>query len=66
MVLKPLQTLAAFGVPVSTVELKAIRAMSNKAWVLGDDRFCARIEELTGRRAKPLRRTQPGGTGADV
>ena len=37
-------------------ELKTIRDASNKAWVLGDDRFKAQIEASTGRRAVPLGR----------
>lgn len=37
-------------------DLTAIREATNKAWVLGDDRFKAQIEAKTGRRAVPLRR----------
>lgn len=37
-------------------ELTAIREATNKAWVLGDDRFKAKIEAKTGRRAVPLGR----------
>ena len=37
-------------------ELTAIREATNKAWVLGNDRFKAKIEAKTGRRAVPLGR----------
>lgn len=37
-------------------ELTAIREATNKAWVLGDDRFKAKIEAKTGRRSVPLGR----------
>lgn len=37
-------------------ELTAIREATNKAWVLGDERFRAKIEATTGRRAVPLGR----------
>jgi len=37
-------------------ELTAIREATNKAWVLGDDRFKTKIEAKTGRRAVPLGR----------
>ena len=37
-------------------ELEAIRASTDKAWVLGDDRFKAQIEARTGRRSVPLGR----------
>lgn len=37
-------------------ELTAIREATNKAWVLGDERFKAKIEAKTGRRAVPLSR----------
>jgi len=37
-----------FGVPVNAEELETIRETTNKAWVLGNDRFCARVEELAG------------------
>jgi putative transposase len=36
--------------------LAAIREATNKAWVLGDDRFKAQIEARTGRRSVPLGR----------
>ena len=37
-------------------DLAAIRETTNKAWVLGDDRFKAKIEAKTGRRPVPLGR----------
>ncbi|TAH40927.1 MAG: transposase, partial [Gammaproteobacteria bacterium] len=37
-------------------ELAAIREASNKAWVLGDDRFKRQIEAKTGRRSMPAGR----------
>ena len=37
-------------------DLAAIRETMNKAWVLGDDRFKAKIEAKTGRRPVPLGR----------
>lgn len=37
-------------------ELSEIREASNKAWVLGNDRFKAQIEATTGRRSSPLGR----------
>ncbi|MGI9301345.1 MAG: transposase, partial [Gammaproteobacteria bacterium] len=33
-----------------------IREATNKAWVLGDDRFRARVEKLLGRRTSPRAR----------
>ena len=35
-------------------DLEAIRNATNKAWALGDDRFCAAIEARTKRRSAPL------------
>jgi putative transposase len=36
-----------------------IREATNKAWVLGNDRFKARVEQLTGRRAQSKPRGRP-------
>jgi len=55
-----------FGVPVDAAELKTIREATNKAWALGNDRFRARIEELTGRRTTPLRRVRSRGAGLEI
>ncbi|HEV8647770.1 MAG TPA: transposase [Burkholderiales bacterium] len=40
-------------------DLEAIRQSTHKAWVLGNDRFRAKIERLSGRRASPLPRGRP-------
>jgi len=45
-----------FGVPLHAEEVASIRETTNKAWVLGDDHFRARIEAQADRRAGPLRR----------
>ncbi|MDF1615803.1 transposase [Desulfurivibrio dismutans] len=37
-------------------DLMAIREATNKAWALGDDRFKAQVEAMTGRRSAPLGR----------
>jgi putative transposase len=39
---------------VTERDLTAIREATNKAWVLGDDRFKAKIEAKTGRRPGKL------------
>ena len=41
---------------MSERDLAAIREASNKAWVLGDDRFKGQIEAKTGRRSMPAGR----------
>ena len=41
---------------MSDKTLSDIREATNKSWVLGDDRFKAEIERVTGRRAEPLGR----------
>ncbi len=51
---------ALFKAHLAEHELSAIREATNKAWVLGSDRFNARIERLTTRRASPLPRGRPG------
>jgi putative transposase len=33
--------------------VERIRNATNKAWVLGNDAFCARVERLLNRRAAP-------------
>jgi putative transposase len=38
---------------LSTHELEAIRDATNKAWVLGNDRFREKVEALLDRRAAP-------------
>lgn len=47
---------AVFRDHVELAELEAIRAATNKAWALGDDRFRQRMAALGGRRAAPTRR----------
>ncbi|MBU2916548.1 transposase [Psychrosphaera sp. F3M07] len=39
-------------IPVKTLE--EIQSSTDKAWVLGSDKFKAEVEKLTGRRASPL------------
>jgi putative transposase len=50
---------ALFKVAIAKDELETIRSATNKAWVLGDDRFRAKIERLAHRRAAPLARGRP-------
>ena len=48
--------LALFNKDISERSLDEIREATNKAWVLGDDGFKARIESQLNRRATPLGR----------
>lgn len=48
-----------FRTAIPKTELEAIRAATNKAWVLGSPRFQAKVEALSGRRAAPLPRGRP-------
>ena len=50
-----------FRAHLSRADIDAIRETTNKGWVLGNERFSARIEALTGRRAAPLPRGRPRG-----
>ncbi len=50
---------ALFKTPIAKSELEAIRAATNRAWVLGDDRFKRKVERLAHRRAAPLARGRP-------
>jgi len=43
--------------PLETIE--NIRSATNKAWVLGGDRFKKKMEKLSGRRVDPLPRGRP-------
>ncbi len=58
-----------FRVQIANADLEAIRQSTNKAWVLGDSRFRAKVEALSERRAAPLPRGRPrredGGKGVD-
>lgn len=47
---------ALFRGRMAESDLTTIREATNKAWVLGDDRFRAQIESKTGRRVTPQRR----------
>ncbi len=44
---------ALFKARIPQTDLDAIRAATNKAWVLGDQAFRDKIEALSGRRASP-------------
>jgi putative transposase len=48
-----------FRAQIPKGDLEAIRQSTHKAWVLGNDRFRAKIERLSGRRASPLPRGRP-------
>jgi len=45
--------LKAFAKPMDDALLERIRNSTNKAWVLGNDAFCAKVEGLLNRRASP-------------
>ncbi len=53
-----------FRAALGNSELAAIRSATNTGWVLGNDRFRAKIERLSGRRAAPKPRGRPR-KGAD-
>lgn len=44
---------------VSKEDLDAIRNSTHKGWALGNDRFRAKVERLSGRRSAPLPRGRP-------
>lgn len=48
-----------FRAHLSQSDINAIRSATNKAWVLGNDQFKAKIEKLTGRRCVPLPKGRP-------
>ena len=48
-----------FRVQIAKDDLDAIRDSTHKGWALGNDRFRAKIERLSGRRAAPLPRGRP-------
>jgi putative transposase len=48
-----------FRAKIAVADLEAIREATNKAWVLGSDRFKAKIETLSGRRTAPLPKGRP-------
>ena len=47
---------ALFDESIGEETLEAIREATNKAWVLGNDRFRARIEDLVNRQTAPKAR----------
>lgn len=56
---------ALFGTAVDAKTLTRIREASNRGLILGNDRFVAQIERMTGQRLRPMRRgprTKPSGT----
>jgi len=48
-----------FRARVAKADLEAIREATNKAWVLGSDRFKTKIEALAGRRSAPRPQGRP-------
>jgi hypothetical protein len=48
-----------FKAHLSKADLDAIRDTLHKGWALGDNRFRAKIEKLSGRRATPLPNGRP-------
>ena len=48
-----------FRARLAKADLEAIRQATNKAWVLGSDRFREKVEALSGRRARPLPKGRP-------
>jgi putative transposase len=48
-----------FRAQISKEDLDAIRESTHKGWALGNDRFRAKVERLSGRRAAPLPRGRP-------
>jgi putative transposase len=43
-----------FEQDIPDLTIEEIRAATNKAWVLGEDRFKQQIEQTTGRRVSPM------------
>ena len=52
-----------FRAQIAKEELEAIRDATNKAWVLGEGRFCEKVEALSQRRAGPLPKGRPRRDG---
>ncbi len=48
-----------FRAQIGKADLEAIREATNKAWVLGNDRFREKVEALAGRRSTPRPRGRP-------
>lgn len=51
-----------FRAHIPQAELKSIRDCTNKAWVLGSERFKNKVEKLSERRVKPKPRGRPRKT----
>ncbi|NOQ13615.1 MAG: hypothetical protein GQ583_03915 [Methyloprofundus sp.] len=47
---------ALFEKHIPAADIEAIRAATNKAWVLGDDRFKAKVEKMMARQVQPKSR----------
>src|ERR1039458_7866631 len=57
---------ALFQIDLSGADIDPFRETTNKNWVLGNERFKRKIEELAGRRASPARRgPQPASSSAN-
>ena len=54
-----------FRAQVAKADVEAIRNATNKGWVLGDNRFGAKVAALTERRAMPLPRGRPKREAVD-
>jgi putative transposase len=48
-----------FRAQISGEDLEAIRGATQTGWALGHDRFRAKVQRLTGRRAAPLPKGRP-------
>jgi len=54
---------ALFRQHLSSQTIDEIRSATNKAWVLGSDRFKKKVEKMTNRRAAPLPKGRPKKSG---
>ena len=48
-----------FRAQISKEDLETIRDSTHKGWAMGNDRFRAKVERLSGRRAAPLPKGRP-------
>jgi len=48
-----------FRAQIAKEDLETIRESTHKGWAMGNDRFRAKVERLSGRRAAPLPRGRP-------
>ena len=46
------QYLALFSHPIPKADMEIIRTATNKAWVLGNDRFKAKVEKILNRQVQ--------------